>query len=264
MLVVTYEQLAAWLGGFIYPLARVLGMFASAPLFSHRSVPVRVRLGIGLGIALAIIPTLPPMPAIDPGSYEGLLVLVWQMAIGIAIGFVMRMVFAAVDMAGALIGMQMGLSFAIFFSPTTGGQTAVLSEFLGLVATLLFLAINGHLIMVDLVVRSFDWLPITTTPLAAGGWAFIARYASLIFALGLLLALPLITALLITNIALGVLTRAAPQLNLFAIGFPVTLTLGFFLLALSMGHFGPVVASFFERGFDAIDAMLRAFGAASA
>ncbi|THF65718.1 flagellar biosynthetic protein FliR [Pseudothauera nasutitermitis] len=260
MLSFTYDQLAAWLGAFLYPLARLLGMFASAPVFSNRSVPVRVRLALGLGISIAIVPALPPMPPIDPGSYMGLLVLLWQMLIGIAIGFMMRLVFAAVDMAGSLVGMQMGLSFAIFFSPTAGGQTAVLSEFLGLVATLLFLSINGHLLMVDAVVRSFEWLPISTAPVAAEGWAFIARYAVTIFALGLLLSLPMLTALLVTNIALGILTRAAPQLNLFAIGFPISLAMGILVLMLSMNYLGPVMVSFFERGFGAIDAMLMALG----
>ncbi len=260
MLSLTYDQLAAWLAAFMYPLARLLGMFASAPIFSNRSVPTRVRLGIGLGVALAVVPAMPPMPPIDPGSFAGLLTLAWQIAIGLAIGFMMRLVFAAVDMAGSLVGMQMGLSFAIFFSPSAGGQTAVLSEFLGLVATLLFLSINGHLIMIDLLVRSFEWLPISTTPLSSDGWRFIVRYATVIFAAGLLLSLPMLTALLVTNIALGILTRAAPQLNLFAIGFPVSLAMGMIVLLLAMNFLGPVILSFFERGFGAIDAMLQALG----
>ncbi|THF64172.1 flagellar biosynthetic protein FliR [Pseudothauera rhizosphaerae] len=258
MLSFTYDQIATWFAGLMYPLARLLGMFASAPVFSNRAVPARLKLAIGLGITMAVVAALPPQPSIDPGSYMGLLVLFWQMAIGVAIGFMMRLVFAAVDMAGSLVGMQMGLSFAVFFSPTTGGQTAVLSEFLGLVATLLFLAINGHLLMVDLLVRSFEWLPISTTPLAAGGWRYIVQYGSMVFAIGLLLSLPMLTALLVTNIALGILTRAAPQLNLFAIGFPISLAMGIIVLMLGMNYLGPVILSFFERGFGAIDAMLQA------
>lgn len=258
MLNLTYEQLAGWLAGFIYPLARMLGMFASAPVFSNRSVPTRVRLAIGLGITVAVSAALPPQPPIDPGSYLGLLALFWQIAIGVAIGFMMRLVFAAVDVAGALIGMQMGLSFAIFFSPTAGGQTAVLSEFLGLVATLIFLSINGHLLMIDLVIRSFDWLPITAAPVSSDGWRFIAGYGAVIFSTGVLLSLPLLTALLVTNIALGILTRAAPQLNLFAIGFPISLAMGFAVLMLAMSFLGPVLTSFFEHSFDAIDQLLQA------
>jgi flagellar biosynthetic protein FliR len=258
MLNVTYEQLAGWLAAFMYPLARLLGMFASAPVFSNRAVPARVRLGIGLAISVAISSALPPIQPIDPGSYLGLLALFWQMAIGVAIGFMMRLVFAAVDMAGSVVGMQMGLSFAIFFSPSAGGQTAVLAEFFALVATLLFLAINGHLLMIDVLVRSFEWLPITATPLSSGGWSYIVRYATVIFATGLLLALPMLTALLVTNIALGILTRAAPQLNLFAIGFPISLAMGMMVVMLAMNFLGPVIVSFFERGFSAIEAMLAA------
>lgn len=258
MLSVTSAQLDAWLAALMFPLARLLGLFASAPIFSNRGVSVRVRLAIGLGIGIALLPVMPPMPAVAPGSGIGLMIMVQQMFIGVAIGFMMRLVFAAVDMAGSLIGMQMGLSFALFFDPDSGGQTAVMSDFLSLVATLLFLALNGHLILIDLLVRSFEWLPIDTAVINADGWGYIARAGAAVFATGLLLALPVIAVLLVANIALGILTRAAPQLNLFAIGFPITLAMGFFALLLIMTNFGPVVQSLFERGFDAIPSMLEA------
>lgn len=258
MLSVTAAQLDAWLAALMFPLARLLGLFASAPIFSNRGVSVRARLAIGLGIGIALVPVMPPMPAVSPGSGIGLIIMVQQMFIGIAIGFMVRLVFAAVDMAGSLIGMQMGLSFAIFFDPDAGGQTAVLSDFLSLVATLLFLAINGHLILVDLLVRSFEWLPVSTTVINAEGWGYIARAGATVFATGLLLSLPVVAVLLVANIALGILTRAAPQLNLFAIGFPITLAMGFFALLLIMTNFGPVVQSLFERSFDTIPQMLEA------
>ena len=149
MIEVTAAQLDAWLAALMFPLARLLGLFASAPVFSNRGVSVRVRLAIGMGVAIAVLPVMPPMPQVAPGGGLGLAIFAQQMFIGIAIGFMMRIVFAAVDMAGALIGMQMGLSFAIFFDPDAGGQTAVLSDFLNLLATLLFLAVNGHLLMIE-------------------------------------------------------------------------------------------------------------------
>jgi flagellar biosynthetic protein FliR len=154
--------------------------------------------------------------------------------------------------------MQMGLSFAIFFDPDAGGQTAVLSDFLNLLATLIFLAINGHLLMVDILVRSFEWLPVSTAVVDAGGWGFLARAGITVFSAGLLLSLPIIAILLIANIALGVLTRAAPQLNLFAVGFPITLTAGFIGVLLVMTNFAPVLQSLFERSFDAIALLLEA------
>lgn len=258
MLNVTSAQLDAWLAALMFPLARLLGLFATAPIFSNRGVSVRVRLAIGLGIAIALLPVMPPMPDVAPGGGIGLMIMVQQMFIGIAIGFMVRLVFAAVDMAGSLIGMQMGLSFAIFFDPDAGGQTAVLSDFLSLVATLLFLAINGHLILIDLLIRSFDWLPVSTTPMTANGWGYIARAGATVFATGLLISLPVIAVLLVANIAMGILTRAAPQLNLFAVGFPITLAMGFFAIVLIMTNFGPVVQSLFERGFDTVPVMLEA------
>lgn len=258
MLSVTATQLDAWLAALMFPLARLLGLFATAPIFSNRGVSVRVRLAIGLGVGIALLPVMPAMPAVPPGSGVGLMIMVQQMFIGIAIGFMLRIVFAAIDMAGSLIGMQMGLSFAIFFDPDAGGQTAVLSDFMSLVATLLFLAINGHLIMIDLLVRSFEWLPVGTASVSADGWGYIARAGTAVFATGLLLSLPVVAVLLVANIALGILTRAAPQLNLFAIGFPITLAMGFFALMLIMTNFGPVVQSLFERGFDTVPVMLEA------
>lgn len=257
MLSVTAAQLDAWLAALMFPLARILGLFASAPIFSNRGVPARVRLAIGLGVAIALLPVMPPMPDVPPSSGVGLAIFGQQIFIGVAIGFMIRIVFAAVDMAGALIGMQMGLSFAIFFDPDAGGQTAVLSDFLNLIATLLFVAVNGHLLMIEALVRSFEWLPVGTEIVRAEGWGYIARAGLTVFAAGLLLSLPVIGVLLVANIALGVLTRAAPQLNLFAVGFPVTLTAGFIGVLLIMTNFAPVLQTLFERGFDEIGRMLE-------
>lgn len=259
MLSVTSAQLDAWIAALMFPLARILGLVSGAPLFGNRMVPVRVRLAVGVAAALAVLPALPPIPPLPTDSLTVLVILAQQAFIGIAMGFMMRVMFAAVDIAGELIGLQMGLSFAVFFSPQTGGQTSVIAEFLGLLALLVFVALNGHLMLIGIVVASFEWLPIGGTT-SADGWLVIARHGAVMFASGLLLALPMVAALLITNIALGVLTRAAPQLNLFAVGFPVTLTVGFLVLMLSLNLIAPVLQNLFERGFDAIDVLLRALG----
>ncbi|NMG17427.1 flagellar biosynthetic protein FliR [Aromatoleum bremense] len=259
MISLTSAQLDAWIAALMFPLARLLGLVSAAPLFGNRMVPVRVRLAVGLAIAMAVLPALPPMPPVPGGSMEQLAIFAQQAFIGIAMGFVMRLVFAAVDVAGEMIGLQMGLSFAVFFSPQTGGQTSVIAEFLGLVALLVFVALDGHLMLVQGLVASFEWLPVGAVP-GAEGWLLIVRYAAVMFASGLMMALPMVAALLITNTALGVLTRAAPQLNLFAVGFPVTLSVGFLVLLLSLDTLAPVLQSLFERGFGAIDELFRAFG----
>lgn len=257
MLSVTSAQLDAWLAALMFPLARLLGLVTSAPLFGNRGIPPRIRLAAGLVIAMAVLPALPPIPPLPADSWLALAVLVQQALIGIAIGFLMRLFFAAIDVAGEMIGLQMGLSFAVFFNPQTGGQSSVVAEFLGLLALLVFLGLNGHLMLVKVLVASFEWLPVGTAS-DASGWLLIVRYAAVMFASGVLLALPIVAALLTTNIALGVLTRAAPQLNLFAVGFPVTLTVGFFVLSLSLAAFAPMVQRIFEIGFDAVDELLRA------
>lgn len=259
MLSITSIQLDAWLAALMFPLARLLGLVASAPLFSNRALSVRIRLIVGLAIAIAILPALPAMPPVPASSSQALLMLIQQMFIGIAIGFTMRLMFAAVDVAGEMIGLQMGLSFAVFFSPQTGGQTSVIAEFIGLLTLMVFIALNGHLMLIDVLVISFDWLPVTTAPSNAGAWGLIARYGSVMYATGLLLALPMVAALLITNTALGVLTRSAPQLNLFAVGFPITLSVGFLVLLISLNNLAPALQLLFERGFQAIDEVLRAF-----
>lgn len=257
MLSVTAAQLDGWLAALMFPLARLLGLVASAPLLSNRAVSARIRLGVGLATAMAVLPALPPMPPIPTDSWFALGVLAHQALIGIAIGFMMRLFFAAVDIAGEMIGLQMGLSFAVFFSPQTGGQSSVVAEFLGLLTLLIFISLDGHLMLIKVLVMSFEWLPVGEAT-RSEGWLLIVRYASVMFASGVLLALPMIAVLLITNIALGVLTRAAPQLNLFAVGFPVTLAVGFLILMISLNFFGPVAQSLFELGFSAIDELLRA------
>lgn len=259
MLAVTAAQLDAWLAALMFPLVRLLGLFASAPLWSNRGIPVRVRLAAGLAMAMAVLPALPAMPTIPTDSWEALAVLAHQFIIGASIGFMMRLFFAAVDLAGEMIGLQMGLSFAVFFSPTTGGQSSVIAEFLGLITLLVFLALDGHLMLVQVMVATFEWLPVGAAT-AADGWLLIVRHASVMFAAGVMMALPMVATLLIANIGLGILTRAAPQLNLFAVGFPVTLTVGFLVLLLSLGLLGPVLQRLFEQGFTAIEALISTLG----
>ncbi|MDD3328132.1 MAG: flagellar biosynthetic protein FliR [Zoogloea sp.] len=258
MLSVTSAQLEGWLALLAFPMARILGFVGAAPVFGNNGVPRRIKLVVGLAITMGLLPvvTATPPEAID--SWAGILILFQQTLIGIAMGLVLRVVFAALDLMGEIISLQMGLSFATFFDPVAGGQTAVIGEFLTLISTLVFLSLNGHLLMVDALARSFEWLPISATLPHKGGWLVLARFGASIFASGLLMALPVVTALLITNIALGVLTRAAPQLNLFAIGFPITLTVGFGVLLLALGHLAPLLQYFYDVGFTTLADLIRA------
>jgi flagellar biosynthetic protein FliR len=261
MITVSSAQLDAWLAALMFPLARVLALIAIAPVFSNVSLPERIKLGFGVVVTLAIIPALPPMPAIQVGSWAGLAVLAEQVVIGTLIGFAVRIVFAAIDVAGQLIGLQMGLSFAVFYDPTSASQAPVVSEFFALLATLIFLAVNGHLLLLSLLSQSFTLLPVSATPLfAAKGFSVVLAWGATMFAAGVLLALPLITALLIANIAMGVLSRVAPQLNLFAIGFPVTIFAGFAVIIISLPYFAAALQQLFDQGFMAMSAVMKAAG----
>ena len=261
MITFTSAQLDAWLAMFIYPLTRILALLAIAPVFNSAGLPARIRLMAGLAISLAIAPALPQTTVIPPGSWQGIAVLAQQILIGLTMGLTLRLVFVAVDIAGELIGLQMGLSFATFFDPHSSAQTAVMSSFLGLLTSLLFLAMNGHLLTLSVLAESFTLFPVGTTPFAANGFRTLLAWSGVMFSAGLLLALPLITALLIANLSLGVLARIAPQLNIFAIGFPVTSLTGFTVLLFSLPHLGSALERLYDRGFVALSEVMRAGGA---
>lgn len=240
MLSVTTAQLNAWLAMLLWPFMRILGLMIAAPVFGNQRFSVRLRVGLALMVAIIVAPTLPPLPAVAPDSAAGLGIVAQQLLIGLAMGFVMRMVFTAVEMAGELIGLQMGLGFAVFYDPQNSGQMPIIGQFLGLIATLAFLAANGHLMVLSMLADSFRVMPIDTQMVDPGLWKTIAGWGSRILYSALLLALPVVAALLMTSLALAVLTRAAPQLNVFAVGFPITLLIGFIALLLSLPFFNPV------------------------
>lgn len=258
MISVTSAQLDAWLGLFIFPLTRILALLATAPVFNNAALPVRIRLVTGLAIAMALSPALPPPAPIPAGSWIGLAVIAEQLLIGVLMGFALRIAFVAIDVAGELIGLQMGLSFATFFDPLSSSVTPVMTSFLGLLTALIFLAMNGHLLTLTVLAESFTLLPVSATPFHAAALSSLLTASAMMFSLGVMLALPLITALLITNISLGVLARVAPTLNLFAVGFPVTLALGFIVLLLSLPYIGDAMEGVFNSGFTALEAVLRA------
>lgn len=252
MISIASGQIDAWIVAFIFPLSRILGFIATAPLWSTAGVPKRIRLTIGIAITVALAPGLPPMPEVQPASPAGLWIMAQQMLIGIGMGFAAKIVFTAFLFAGEFIGSQMGLGFATFYDPLNASQTPVIAEFMNLVALLLFLSLNGHLLYLATLAQSFSAIPISNVPVSAGSWLNIAELGSKIFSAGLLLSLPIMAALMITNVALAVLTRAAPQLNLFALGFPLTLIGGFLILAISLNYLAPPFQGIFQVGLEAM------------
>nr|WP_303785385.1 flagellar biosynthetic protein FliR [Azovibrio restrictus] len=211
MISVSSAQLDLWIASFIYPLARILAVAATAPFLSSAGMPRRVRLILGLVLTLGVMPILPPMPPVTPASGLGLWILAQQILIGIGMGLSMRIIFTAVEMASTLVAFQMGLGFATFYDPQSTAQTSVIANFMTMLTTLLFLALNGHLIYFSVMAQSFVAIPISPTPLGADSWHLLASLGGKIFSTGLLLSLPVVVILLITNLAMGVLNRAAPS-----------------------------------------------------
>lgn len=252
MITLSSAELNTWIAAFLWPLTRILGLIATAPLFGNLNIPVRVKLGLGVMLAIVIAPTVPAVPAMDPMSLAGAMVLMQQLVIGLAMGFAMRIVFAAVEMAGEVSGLTMGFGFATFFDPQTRARSSAISQFLTLLTLMIFLALNIHLMLLSTLAESFVTLPISATPAGAQGFKQLANWGGLIFSAGAQLALPILAALLITNIALGILTRAAPQLNLFGIGFPVTLGAGFLVLTLVLPYLATPLERLFHQGIGTV------------
>jgi flagellar biosynthetic protein FliR len=250
---ITSTQLDAWLVAFLWPFTRILGLIAAAPVIGSPQFPARAKVALAVLVSIVITPGLPPLPKIEPSSWHGLFLLAHELAIGLALGFLMRLVFTAIELAAELIGLQMGLGFAQFYDTQAAASMPVLGRFFGLAATLTFLAIEGHLLLFGVLAESFTTLPIGGS--ASGAfWQTVASKGGYLLFAALSLALPVIAALLITNVALGILSRAAPQLNIFAVGFPVTLLVGFAAVLFSITYLIPVFEHLVR---DTVDMMLQ-------
>lgn len=238
----------AWIAAFFWPFFRILALVATSPFFGARGIPALTKIGFAFVLTVLVAPVLGPLPAVQPASALGLYIVAQQLMIGVAMGLTIRVVFSAIEMAGHVMGLQMGLGFATFFDPQNSAQIPVMGQFLGIVAMLLFLAVNGHLLVISALVESFHVLPIGLHPIGGAGWKTVALWGGEVFRGGVLIALPVIAVLMMVNVGLAVLTRAAPQLNIFAVGFPLTLAVGFVVISLSIGYFLPVFNSMIESG----------------
>lgn len=225
MLELTDAQISTWVASFILPLFRVAAVLMTMPIFGTTLLPARIRLYFAVAITVVIVPGLPPLPEVNPLSLSGLLLIAEQVIIGALFGMALQLFFQAFVIAGQIVAIQMGMAFASMVDPANGVNVAVVSQFLTMLVTLLFLSMNGHLVVCEVLTESFTTLPIGSGLLVNHFWDMAGRLGWVLGA-ALLLVLPAITALLVVNIAFGVMTRAAPQLNIFSIGFPLTLVLG--------------------------------------
>lgn len=258
MIEVNIDQLYTWINAFLWPFLRILALVGSAPLLGESSIPVRLKVGLSAIMAMVVAPTLSPLPDIPTGSYAAIWLGLQQVFIGIALGLTMRIVFAAVQTAGEFIGLQMGLAFASFFDPATGANTAVLARIMNVMAMLLFLALNGHLLMLGTLVHTFEVLPIREGVLDLNGWGVLFEWSSTVMTSGMLLALPLIIVLLTISLALGILNRTAQQLSVFAVGFPISLLMGYILLATVLPQTAPFITRLIEDGIRTMGRLAQA------
>jgi flagellar biosynthetic protein FliR len=256
---VSHAQIDLWLGIFWWPFCRIFGFLLSDPFYSSKAISVKVRVAIAIFLSLIIAPVLPAMPQVPIVSPEGILIVINQLLIGIAIGYVVRIIFSAMEMAGHLSGLQMGLGFATFYDPLHATSVPIVAQFLSLMTILVFLALNGHLLVLHTLLDSFNTLPIRVQPIFGLGFKMLAEYGSLIFRYGVLLALPVVGSLLVTNLAVGVMTRAAPQLNVFAVGFPLMMGIGLGAMYLSLPYMPAHIDIMLSEGSRFVVKMLAAF-----
>ncbi len=257
MNVVLYEhEIIALLESWLWPFFRIAGMVMTAPIIGTRSVPVRIRLIIAIAITMAVVPVIEQPRVIDPFGLEGMVTTIQQIIIGIAMGITLRVVFIALELAGQLIGQLMGLLLATMIDPINGNQVPIIGQFYLLLATLLFLSIDGHLIMIQTLADSFHQLPVGADGMSRDAvWIFL-NWISTVLSASVLIALPAVASLLMVNISFGVMTRASPQLNIFAVGFPVMIMAGVLIIMFTLSGFAPHMINLFDESFLMLNHML--------
>jgi flagellar biosynthetic protein FliR len=236
-----------WMVAMIRPGAA----FLAAPIFGAAFVPVQLRLIIALAVGIpALGATGFTLPAEGLASIEGFMLIAGEVAAGLALGFAVQIGFSAAMVAGELIGNAMGLSFAAMVDPATGAQNPVLGQFLGVVATLLFVAVNGHLALAAIVVESYRALPPGDAWMSAESIGGLVTFGGVLFSAGLSIALPVAFAIIIVQLVMAMLARTAPQLNLFAVGFPAALLAGIVLLAVAAPVIGEGILAAIDLGIE--------------
>ena len=224
----------AWISPFFWPFLRVMAVFTAAPVFSSRAFPMRAKILLAFFVSVAMQASLPDMPVIGFNEPEALGAVIQQLGIGLSIGFAVRVVFSALELAGEVVGFQMGLNFAAFFDPTLNAQSSAVARFFGQMTALLFVVMNGHLMVLVAVNRSFHSFPVGQNFLEALDRLKLYQLGSELFASALWIALPMVGMLMFANLALGIISRVAPQMNIFAIGFPITLVVGLVGIAVTL------------------------------
>lgn len=252
---VNVTEIGAFVGGFVWPLARIGAMLMVMPIFGTQLISIRIRVVLAAMFTFLVIPSLPPLPAVDPLSAASLVIIFQQVLIGVIFGFVFQLVFQAFIVGGQVIAMQMGLGFASLMDPQSGVSVPLVSQVFLMMVTLIFMALDGHLIVFQVLVNSFYTIPIANDGLSMMSVWQLLEWAKIIFNGAILIALPAIVSLLLVNISFGVISRAAPQINIFVLGFPMTLTLGLFIVYFMLSGILIKIEMMFNSGFNMLQQM---------
>jgi flagellar biosynthetic protein FliR len=234
VLTFTEAQFAAWASPVFWPFLRTLAVFTSAPIFSSKAFPLRAKIALAFLVALSVQATLPVAPVIGFNGPGALGAALQQVVVGLSIGFAIRVVFAAAELAGEVVGFQMGLNFAAFFDPAMNGQSSAVARFFTYVTYLLFVVLNGHLMVLMAVSKSFSNFPVEQGFLESMAKLRLYELGAALFSSALWMALPMVGMLMFVNVALGIISRVAPQMNIFAVGFPITLVVGMVGIAFTL------------------------------
>lgn len=248
MLNVLETDLLYWLSQYFLPLIRLAAFFMAAPIFGTKIVSTRIRLVLSLTITILIAPLLPPSPILSAISVSMIIIIFQQILIGIALGFTFQIVFQLFVLAGQYIAMKLGLGFAAMNDPSSGVSVTIVSQFYLMTTTLLFLSFNGHLMLIKILVESFTTMPVDAVGMSTDSLYRIVLLGGWMFGSALVISLPALTALLVVNIAFGVMSRSAPQMNIFAVGFPITLLFGLIIMWVGFSAFLTSFELFVDEG----------------
>lgn len=254
---ISYDQIVREFSWYLLPFFRIAAFIMAAPILSTGSVPMQIRVLVAVGLCLAIFPSLTPGANVDPVSLQMLLLIFQQILIGISLGFVLQIIFGAVVNGGQMVGMQLGLGFAQMNDPQTGVSVPVVSQFFNILAILLFLSINGHLVLIQVLAESFTLLPVGELGMGMSAIEGMVYFSSWLFSGALLIVLPAVVSLLMINVVMGVITRSTPQMNIFAVGFAITIVCGFIVIMVTLSTSLPQIVSLFNEGFLFMREMLR-------
>ncbi len=256
-MLISDSQIATWISAGWLPFVRISAAMMAAPLFSHRAIPRQIRLGVALMLAVLLMPWQPAMPDFNPLGLQGVLLTANELILGICLGFMLQLVFEAVMFAGQFVATGMGLGFASVIDQQQGISVAVMGQFFMLITMLLFLAMNGHLAFIKLLADSFVAWPVGASVVQPETFGVLLTAIGGMLRNALGIALPAVVALLVVQIAMGVMSRAAPTLNLFAVGFPVTLMLGLLVVERTLPALLPQVQRLLTIAFSNMSLILE-------